>query len=146
MAAFHFRLASVLRLRQAFRDERRLELTEAESALSALDARLRQIERDLASVHKHFEVGLPGHVNLDRLRDADRYTSLLVSERHSILQQRVDLADEVERRRLAVVDADTDVRALEKLREAGEALHREELAQSEAKALDEIASMRHGRT
>ena len=53
------------------------------------------------------------------------------------------LEAEVERRRLALVEADRDVRVLEKLRERQRERHQAAAALEDVKALDEIALRTH---
>jgi len=52
------------------------------------------------------------------------------------------LATEVERRRQAVIEADVQVRVLDKLEDRQKAEHRQKLQQGEIKELDEIGSQR----
>jgi len=122
MTRFRFRLASVLKLREAARDERRAEL-----------AGLRGEWRAAAG---------PGVVDVDRLLDGQRYELLLRAYRRQIDAQRSMLAPEIERRRQAVVQANREVRVLEKLRDRQAQRHRAEEERQLTKQLDEIAQQR----
>src|SRR5690242_7503558 len=119
MPSFQFRLATLLRLREVWRDERRAHLAEAEQAEQLITDRLAQIERELADVARRaLDAARPGTVNVDRLADSARYEMILKVERQSADQQRQAVAAEIENRRAALVAADRDVRVLEKLRDS----------------------------
>jgi flagellar export protein FliJ len=56
-------------------------------------------------------------------------------------KQREGVADQIEKRRQALVEADREVRVLEKLREQKETEYRQQDDAQEVKRLDEIASL-----
>ena len=60
-------------------------------------------------------------------------------KRRSLQRQRQALAAEIDRRRQALLEADRDVRTLEKLRENQLQAHRQEEERQEGKRLDEAA-------
>lgn len=140
MAKFSFRLASLLRLREATRDERRQSLAEVLREDDQLADRLVVIRASLAALRDDGQLAArPGLLNVERLRDAQRYELALLAEQQAIAAQRALLADEIERRRLVLVESDTEVRSLEKLREAGLARHQDEQQRDEIYQLDEVA-------
>jgi flagellar export protein FliJ len=144
MPSFQFRFSTLLRLREAWRDERRAHLAEAEQAEQLIADRLAQIDRELTDAARWaHDAARPGTVNVDRLADSARYEMILKVERQSADQQRQAVAAEVEKRRAALVAADREVRVLEKLRDAQHQRQRDEEARFEAKILDESAVMRH---
>jgi flagellar FliJ protein len=144
MATFHFRLATLLRLREATRDDRRAQLAEAQYAEQMIVERIAALDAELAeSQRRSLDAARPGRVNIDRLTDGTRYEMILKVERQTADQQRQAVADEVRKRREALVAADRDVKVLEKLRETQTEQHREEEARQEFKRLDEIAVVRH---
>lgn len=140
MGPFKFRLATLLRLREQIRDERRAYLAEAEE----LEARLREQEaaweRDVAGVRAEIRrTAGPGRLNVDRLIDSGRYELLLRAQIAGLQPQLAAVAKEIETRRQALVEADRQVRVLEKLREQQELRHREAEEADERKVLDEVA-------
>ncbi len=146
MASFQFRLATLSRLREAARDERRGQLAEAQRAEQVIIDRVAEIAREQADVERRsLDAARPGAVDVDRLADAARYEMILKLERQSADQQRQAVAAEIEKRREALLAADREVRVLEKLREAQHQRHLEEEARAEAKQFDETAVMRHPR-
>jgi flagellar export protein FliJ len=141
MTAFRFRLTSVLKLREATRDERRAQLAEAYAAEDKLLGRRRAIETDLAGLNQlRQERTATGTVNIDLFVSASRYEAVLRHELSTIAGHLATLAAEIERRRQALMVADHEVRMLEKLRDKQRELHRQGEALLEIKQLDEIAA------
>ncbi|MGD0900873.1 MAG: flagellar export protein FliJ [Thermoguttaceae bacterium] len=140
MSAFRFRFTPVLRLREATREERRAALAEAYrvddvlrrrlEAVAAEIERLRGISRQAAS---------PGPVDVDRLVETQRYQLALQIQQAQIAAQRDNMAAEIQRRRQALLEADREVRVLEKLRQRQAERHRLEEDRRETKRLDEVA-------
>jgi flagellar export protein FliJ len=146
MSVFRFRLATLLRIREALRDERRGQLAEAQEAEQLILHRIADIERELVELQRgSFAAARLGTVNVDRLAESARYEMILKVERESADQQRQAVAAEVAKRREALVVADREVRVLEKLRDAQCQRHREDQSRREAKQLDELAVLRHAR-
>jgi flagellar FliJ protein len=140
MSTFRFRLATLLRLREAVRDEKRAQLADAYRALEILAGRLREVDAELAAERRAAQkVAHASAVDLDYLTNAHRYEILLRAQRGEIVQQQTQIAQEVERRRLALVEADRQVRVLEKLRD--KQAHEFALVEErrEMKRLDELA-------
>ena len=68
---------------------------------------------------------------------------VLDADQHLLKEQSARLAVETERRRLAAVEADREVRVLDKLDERRRADHQKLQHRSEQTQLDEVASNRH---
>jgi flagellar FliJ protein len=145
MSRFKFRLQTLLRLRDAVRDERRAELAQAYQADEILQGRRRQIEDELARLRDLSRAAaLPGAVDVDRLLDARRYELVLRSQQQVAEQQQRALGVEIDRRRQVLVEANREVRVLETLRDKQQDRHRQEEARQETKRLDEAAARRPG--
>jgi flagellar export protein FliJ len=141
MSQFQFRLDPLLRLRESVRDEKRSELAEAFRAEEALRQRIQELELELSQLKSVYRrCGLPGTVDVDRLIDAQRYELLMAAQRQSLAQHEQSLAQEIERRREALVAADREVRVLEKLRETKQQAHRLDQERLDVKRLDEVAN------
>jgi flagellar protein FliJ len=146
MSSFRFRLATLLRLREAWRDERRAQLAEAQRAEELVLQRIAELSQELADLHRHcLDAARPGALDVDRLVDAARYEMILKVERQSADQQRQVVVAEVQKRRDGLMAADREVRVLEKLRQTQRERLREEDARRETKLLDELAVLRHER-
>jgi flagellar FliJ protein len=138
MPPFRFRLQTLARLHEAARDERRAELADAMRVDDALREQLSDLEgnRKLARQMQTLEAG---PVDVDRLLQAQRYEASVVGEIRHVEDQRRRVGEEIERRRAALVEADRQVKVLEKLRETQQAEHAEAEAAAEMKVLDEAA-------
>lgn len=146
MGKFKFRLATLLQIRCQLRDQRRGQLAEAYEAENQLRKRTEDVNQDLQQLDDEYRrAGGAGSVDIDRLLAAQRYEIVLRSQRQQLREQADMLAVEIERRRLALVEADRDVRVLEKLREKQLRRHREEEGRREIKRLDEVAQQRVAR-
>jgi flagellar protein FliJ len=141
MLPYKFRLATLLRLREAHRDERRVKLAEAQQAEEIVTKRLATIQNDLQAQNERCQRELrPGQIDVDRLMEFQRYELILKAERQAATEQRNIVSTEVERRREALVSADREVRVLEKLRERQLERHREVEQREETKILDEVGT------
>jgi flagellar FliJ protein len=141
MARFRYRLATLLRLKESARDERRAQLAEAYRAAEILVERLREVDEEIAATRGHAqELARSGKVDIDYLLNSHRYERVLGMQRKVIEQQQQQIAAEVERRRLALVEADREVRVLEKLREKKLHEHLQREDRRDQKLMDELAA------
>jgi flagellar protein FliJ len=141
MTAFKFRLETLLRLRVAERDQRRNDLAKAlraEEMLRAEDQALAQ--KQAATAEESRRLKLPGSADVDALLQTHRFELALTTQRRMLASQIVQVQAEAERRRLALVEADRQVRVLEKLRERQAAAHRREAERLDVKQFDELAA------
>ena len=140
MSKFKFRLATLLRLREMTRDERRAQLAEAYRVNDVLRSRLEGLDAELQSLRAHRRASAqPGEVNVDRLVEAQRYELTLMVQRQEILSQRETVQAEIQRRRQALAEANREVRVLENLRDKQADEHRREEDRRERKRLDEAS-------
>ncbi|HEV3136953.1 MAG TPA: flagellar FliJ family protein [Pirellulales bacterium] len=142
MARFQFRLKALLAVREATRDERRVELAEAQSESRTLNERRAGVERELAKQQDLFRSGTsPGRIDVDRLKTEHCYDLVLRRELRVLSEQEQTLTAEIERRREALVAADREVRILEELRERQHEQFRQQQMVRETKHLDEVAAL-----
>jgi len=137
---FNFRLTTLLRLRIAERDQRRADLAKAlraEELLRTQQAALRSEQTEMAERGRALKS--PGAGNVDALLHTHRYEIVLTARLRQLVAQTAEVAAETERRRLALVEADRQVRVLEKLREKQAAAYRHDQQRREAKQFDETA-------
>src|SRR5688572_21363537 len=139
MGNFQFRLAAVLKVREAERQQRRLELAQAYEADRLLQEQVDSMAAELALIKQQSrQIAGPGQVNVDKLLEMQRFTLHLIGQTKSIRLQQTSVREELERRRRALVEADRQVRTLENLKEKQLAVHRAEEIKIEQKALDEV--------
>lgn len=140
MSKFKFRLATLLRLREMTRDERRAQLAEAYRVNDVLRSRLEGLDAELQSLRARRRASAqPGEVDVDRLVEAQRYELTLMVQRQEILSQRETVQAEIQRRRQALAEANREVRVLENLRDKQADEHRREEDRRERKRLDEAS-------
>jgi len=140
MARFRFRLETLLRLREQTRDDRRRELAEAYRVDQVLEEQQNELTAQLDQQRAACRQAVgPGPVNIDQLADAQRYEAALKMEFARLKQQRQAVAVEIERRRQVLVEANHEVRIMEKLRERQAEQHRQDEERLAMKQLDEIA-------
>ena len=107
MKQFVFRLATLLRLHKQTRDQRRGELAEAFRVDEALRLQIESIGAQVEAIRNYCrQVASPGAVDLDRLVEAQRYEIALSGQQRSVQKQRETVADQLELRRKALVEAD----------------------------------------
>jgi len=141
MSKFKFRLSTLLRLRETSRDECRTELAQAYRADEIVEAEQERIAVELAKLESESRTAAsPGHLDVDRLLEARRYSLVLGARGRHAAGQRDAIAEEIERRRRTLVEADRQVRVLEELRDRQRRRHRDNENRLEIKALDEMAA------
>ena len=137
---FHFRLQTLLRLRIAERDQRRAELAKALRAEEVLRAEEQRVADEQAQLAIRVQMlKNPGSADVDSLLQTHRYEVVLLSQRKQIASQLAQVQAESERRRLALVEADRQVRVFEMLRDRQLAAYRQAAEREETKEFDEIA-------
>jgi len=140
---FTFRLATLLRLRESTRDERRNHLALAYRAETMVLEELADVEGQIESLRRRVHAAVrPGEIEVDALIGAQRFDVVLKARKQHALQQHELVKSEIERRRLALVEADREVKILEKLRERHHDRWAAEENLQDIKRIDEIAGRR----
>jgi len=143
MTKFKFRLATLLRLRESARDERRAQLAQAYRADELLEEKKRILEEHLADMRRRArQAAGPGEIDVDRLLEARRFETILLAQKEHVHNQQEMIRIEIERRRQALVAANREVRVLENLRVRQYGRHQAEENRQEIKQLDEAAQLR----
>ncbi|MBN2022563.1 MAG: flagellar FliJ family protein [Pirellulales bacterium] len=146
MPKFKFRLATLLRLKESVREERHGELARAYEADALLERQQEELVCQREGLMEECRRAVrPGIVDVDRLIESQRFELLLKAQQQYVAQQREAVAVEIDRRRQALVEANREVRVLEKLRERLLARHRQDEDQRQVKLMDELAMQRVGR-
>jgi len=145
MPKFHFRLATLQKLRETHRDEKRTKLAEAYQAERLLEEQVVSIHAEEIEYQRVQRSSLQAcTTDVNQLLNVQRYSAALKGQLATIQEQSKMLATEIEKRRLALVEADQQVRVLEKLHERQLETHRRQKLRAEAKVMDEIASRQQG--
>ena len=141
MSKFKFRLSTLLRIRETSRDECRTELAQAYRADEIVEREQERLASELAKLENESRTASsPGRLDVDRLLEARRYSLVLNAQRQHTAGQRDAIAEEIDRRLRKLVEADRQVRVLEKLHERQQRRHRENENRLETKVLDEMAA------
>ena len=139
---FQFRLKTLLRMKTAERDERRAELAKALRAEELLREQQTGVAQEQVDVkHLARQQKSPGAGNVDRLLATNRYELVLAARSTQLQGQLAQVMAESQRRRLALVEADRQVRTLEKLRERQARTYRTAEERQESKQMDELANL-----
>lgn len=145
MPRFRFRLATLRRLREQYRDELRSRLAEAYEAERLLARQQEGLDREAAALrgaqHQMVSARSP---DVNQLLEAQRYATVLQGRNAALAQQRRQVSEEIERRRQAVVEADREVKALDKLEDRRRAEFADAQGRIEQSLMDEIAGQRRG--
>lgn len=144
MAKFRFRLQSLLRLRELARDQRRAELAQAYQAEAILADHQRRLEEVRGRLlDEQTAAAGPGPVDVERLLECRRYELLVFAQQQQLAAQRKLVEEEIERRQQAAVEADRQVRLLERLRQRQQQRHQLDEHRRETKQIDEAAQLRY---
>jgi len=144
MAKYKFRMATLQKVREARRDRERTALAEAYRAEQVLADRRAELAAEEAGLRELQRSAAEGRfLNINRLIETQRYELVLRASGQELAGQQALLAVEVERRRQALVEADREVRVLERLDERHRNEHRRLEHRRETKQLDETALQRH---
>ena len=143
--AARFRLATLLKVRLDRRDALRDELAQALQAGRILRERVETVDRSREGLEGELRVASIGEVNVDSLIEARRYGLVLRLERAELLRQIAIVDEETERRLAALVEADREVRTLERMEENFIEQQRVVQARLDQSRLDELGSVGHFR-
>ena len=141
---FKFRLEPLITIRDNELKERQEKLSEAYSALRILEEALQNVERQIADgiadARNLMQAGQT--INVEHLLAFRRQEEFLRANQEDIMQKMQAVDEEIERRRLAVVVANKELKIIEKLKEKRHEKYLEEENTAETKFLDEIAGNR----
>jgi flagellar export protein FliJ len=141
MSRYKFRLEAVLKVRGARRDQSRASLSEAFRAEQVLAENRAAVDQEQATLRDiQRAAATEPYLDVNRLLEAQQYDLVLRARQKELAQQEALLAIETERRRLALVEAERDVRVMELLNERHRRAHQRRGLLLETKQLDEVAS------
>ncbi len=143
---FRFRLQPLQKIRENVRRERQTELAKALEAEAVVREKIDGIGREIVGTKEEGrKLASEGRINVDYLVGLRRHEAYLLAQKAEAKQKLEQVLAEVERRRMAVVEADKEVKIMEKLHEKLKEKHDTELSAKEVVDLDEIASQRAAR-
>jgi flagellar FliJ protein len=142
MSTFKFRLETLMRIRTADRDRRRSELAQALQAAAVLEQQRAQIVAEQNATREAARrLAEPGTGDVDGLIRTHRHELILKADLRQLASQQAQVETEIGRRRQALVEADRQVRVLEKLQERQLQEHEREELRQEYRLLDEMGAL-----
>lgn len=141
--SFQFRFASIMMLRRQQRDETGALVGKANEAIARVDEQVQEIIQQRQAVRRESQESREGNVSVDRLLSSGRYEMQLDADIHALNQTRAQLVQELERRQLALTEAEAEVKRFERLEENERAEYRAELNRQEQVEQDEVTSSRY---
>ena len=142
MAAFKFRLSSVLRFRERKREDRRLELRALEQAKQHIVSEIERLEQSLVRQRTEIDKQRGKFVAVEEMRLAADFAQKVtdrIRERRGVL---AIVAEKAAAKRAELLETNRDVKSLEQLRERRRERHRVEEAREEQKLTDEVGQRR----
>jgi flagellar protein FliJ len=141
MATFTFPLESVLRWRIAQRDECRQAVAEAMRLAQLTQDRVTSCDDELQELGRH--TASTGTIDIRQRVANDRYAAGVRRERQRLVDELTVQEAALESQRAGLVDADREVRTLERLRERNLEEFEIEERRREQRGLDELALRKH---
>jgi len=145
VAAFRFRLASVLRFRERKREDKRLELREVEQAQSRLRGEIERLEARLERLSLDIEELPVRPIAPVELRLGADFSQALSSRIRECRRLLAEIDSRASAKRVELLEANRDVKTLEQLRERRRERHRLEESRAEQKLTDEAGQRRSHR-
>ena len=143
MKTYRFPFDAVWRVRALHRDEQRLLLADAYRADEIVERQQQQLKGELVTLqNQQREEMRRQELNVNDLLATQRYELVLKVQQQTLEKQSAMLAEEVERHRQSVVEAERDVQVMEKLDGRLRTAHHSDEQRAETRQLDEIARQR----
>ncbi|ADB18991.1 flagellar export protein FliJ [Pirellula staleyi DSM 6068] len=143
MAPFRFRFQTLLNMRVSERAQKQGDLAKALEAMDVLERQELELEREATQlVESSRAVIQPGAMDVDAVVRIQRHRLILKASVDQLRKRKSDVKAEVDRRRSVLVEADRQVRVMEKLAEKLETAHTTEELAREQKLMDELAVLR----
>ena len=137
---FKFRLTPLLKIRENVRAEKQAELGKAYEAARIVEEELQRLQSELVRCGELGREAIQkGRISVDYLLSLRRHESFLLDQQTQAQGQLEQIREEIERRRIALMEADREVKVLEKLQEKQKTKHLQEQSLAELKQMDEIA-------
>lgn len=138
-----FRLETLLKLRRDHRDAMRDEYAQAVQAGQILRERVESLERQRGELQDSLRQTLSGNeVAVDQVLDSRRYEFVLRLERVDLLKKLEMIEEETERRRENLLEAERELKTVDRLRERWEIEQGAVERRVEQSRLDEFSAAR----
>ena len=143
MARFNFRLNSVLNYRKTLRQQAQRNLADAYQQQQQANEELQAAQLEIDQlVNQMRDSAKQKQLDLDFALGGQRHHAKLKADMKKVADKLEQAGTEVERCRQDLIEADRDVKALEKLHDRQLADHRQQTAKHEAAEIDDIIHTR----
>ena len=136
MRRFNFNLEKILQLRKFREEECKQALGRAISALNAIENKIKE------TAVKHHQAAQARFNNPQEIASWDLYILRLEQEAEKLAEQAAQAQVVVEEKRALYLEAQKDLKALEKLKEKQQKEHRKEMLKNEMIQVDELTAAR----
>lgn len=137
---FKFRLQTLLKIRENARKEAQGELAKAHEAERIVMNKIEELGQEIARCGEETRKAiLHGKIDVNFMIGLRRHEAYLISQRGLAQQQLTQVREEIERRRIILMNADREVKTLEKLKEKQRERFMDDIRVSDMKQMDEIA-------
>ena len=141
--SFKFRFDSILDLRRRERDEAGAAVGKANEAIRRIDSQREELNQQRIELRRRSQAARTGKVSVDGLLSAGRYDMQLEADEQALLQTRGELIQELVRRQQKLVNAETELKRFEKLRDRDRQRHDAELLKREQAEADDATARRY---
>ncbi|MDR0337627.1 MAG: flagellar export protein FliJ [Planctomycetaceae bacterium] len=137
--AFRFRLEPLITIRDNILKEKQGELAKAYEARRIVEEKLQELKHEL---RENIALGRQrlqtGTINIEFLLGTRRHEAYLNAQIEVVQKHLLQIDEEIERRRHAVLEANKELKIVEKLKEKRYDKYQKEEKQKETKLLDEM--------
>lgn len=138
-----FRFKALLDLRRQQRDEAGAALGQVNEAVAKVNTQIDEIEIERVALRDTGDVNRQGNVSVDALLAHGRYDLQLQADIGALQATVAELSAEMEKRRIKLVEAETELKRFEKLKENDEAKFRALESKRENAETDEVSTRRY---
>jgi flagellar export protein FliJ len=142
MRAFKFRLQAVSKLRTQVRDKAAEALGAVLESIRIVREQISHLDREIQEAKRLRHAASSGAIRVDRLLTVQRHQFMLESQRDQIQAHLELLQQEEERRRYTLLEAEKELRVLEKLEEKQYKQWEMDQLAADQKQIDEWAALR----
>ena len=143
---FRFRLTPLLKIRENTRRDKQAELVQALDAEAIVLEKLEEIKQKRVDLQEATRAKiLEKQVHVGFMISSRRHEAFLIVQQNQIEEKLEVLRKEIERRREALLEADKEVRVMEKLRDKQKERYEQEQLAIETVLMDEIGSQKAAR-
>lgn len=140
MTRFRFRLDTLVKIREKTRDAAAASVGEVRAAQQVIEQQIADVAQQQQDLMRERASQSSGAIQVERLLSMQRYQLQLEGQRNYLLQQRQALQVEHDKRLQVLIEAEKELKVLEKLREQKLQQWTEHQLSIEQKMLDELGS------